>query len=350
MSDYDQRIHRRDRVRVGTSAQRRDDHQPRKISSYDGSFRTGDLSRPGLGPIRDAGLSLHGRRQSRAQAKRRQQIFNYIIIVGIVLCLLTAGIAWMNVSNAKAKKTPLFGTSASAAKANAGKTTVSPAAQAGVTGPTPIVATYKDMQIYLPVNVADLTEVAFHQANFTYTVPLSTHMPLVTLDKAKKQKGTKRDKTVQQTGPDALLVGSCLRMWRSGRHTACTTAIDVGAPAGSTTYAPINGTVTAVKTYSFEGKVNDYEIHVKSDDYPNLEMVMIHVKDPTVKVGDVVVAGTTPLAQVRNMAQYVRNQLATYAPEHGNHTHIQFNDITRSAYKTRQKQLKKQEGPAPSTN
>jgi hypothetical protein len=181
----------------------------------------------------------------------------------------------------------------------------------------------------------DLTEVAFHQASYSYALPLSTHMPFEDLSKVKKDKGTKRDKTVQQTGENALLCGSALKFWRSGRVGSAMTAIDCGAAANSLVFAPVSGTVTNVCTYNYENKVEDYEIHIRPIGHPTLEIVLIHVKSPCVKIGATVVGGVTPLARVRKMSAYVRNQLGTYAPSGGNHTHIQLNDTTTAEYKRR---------------
>ena len=211
------------------------------------------------------------------------------------------------------------------------------AAELGVTitNPTPQLATYKGMRIHLPVSMKDLTEVAFHQASYSYALPLNTHMPFEDLSKAKKNKGTKRDKTVQQTGKNALLCGSALKLWRSGRVGSVMTAVDCGAASSSLVFAPVSGIVTKVCTYDYEGKVEDYEIHIRPGGHPNLEIVLIHVKSPYVKRGETVIGGVTPLARVRKMSAYVRNQLSTYAPSGGNHTHVQLNDTTTAEYKRR---------------
>lgn len=350
--------------------QRRDEFQPKVISSHRAeAWNTIFGKNAGLQPVRDTGIALQSRREIHA-ARRRQQL-NLIIIVAIIVffVLLFAGVFWMQKSDARGrrlaeKKSTADARSitqanakqvyASATKSETVHLIASPslnadmdrklsqeAYQAGVTGThyTPRVAQYKNLAIHLPVSVKTLTEVAFHQASFRYTLPLSTHMPFLDLTKAAKQKGTKRDKSKQPQGMNVPLEGMALKFWRSGRHTAAMTAIDCGSKAGSLVYAPISGVVTKVCTYNYDNKCTDYEIHIQPTQYPNLEIVMIHVTDPYIVVGDQVTGGLTPVARVRDIGKYVRNQLATYTKGTGNHVHIQLNDTTTAEYKKRQATL-----------
>ncbi|MDR1775376.1 MAG: M23 family metallopeptidase [Actinomycetes bacterium] len=346
-----------------STAQRRDPERPRVITSNTSDWSIEQVYGSGVSPIRparDAGLTLTTRAERRAAEKRRARTQRLVAAVVVLVIVFAAGMIWMASSNKAAEEQPFSertpsarGTTAAAGTNNgtgsgsdsAAGGSVAGANDAGTTSsetsgsPTPIVATYKKMQVRLPVALEDLTEVAFHPANYGYAVKLSTHMPELSLEKAKKKKGTGRDISVQPAGADALLVGSCLKMWRSGRGTNVMTSMDIGAAAGTVTYAPVDGVVSSVRVYRYDNKVNDYEIHVACDDAPGIEMVMIHVKKPVVQTGDVVVGGVTPMAQVRNISKYVRNQLATYTGDKGNHTHIQFNDTTAASYKARQKKL-----------
>ncbi|MDR1413013.1 MAG: M23 family metallopeptidase [Actinomycetes bacterium] len=361
------------RHRVRTTAKRRDPYRPEVISSNTSSFRPEDLYGSGaaqLRPARDTGLTLQTRQERRAAAaaKRRRQ-WVVVIIVAVVF-VFTAGFVWMRSSQKEAaaqlaRLGSLFTPTArkgegradtdtekdSADLAAARTTEANPPSGQGQgqgqgpviadTAPTPLVASYKKLRIRLPVAPEDLTEVAFHPANFNYAVELKTHLPEMKLAEAKKKHGTGRDISVQPAGDEALLVGSCLKMWRSGRHTAVMTSMDIGARAGTPVRSSVDGTVTSVRVYRYDNKVDDYEIHVACDEAPGIEMVMIHVAKPKVQTGDRVTAGVTPVAEVRNLAKYVRNQLASYTSKKdpGNHTHIQFNDTRKSSYKARQREL-----------
>ncbi|MBK5211429.1 MAG: hypothetical protein JJE36_03860 [Coriobacteriia bacterium] len=367
---------RREHVRpkkrtVRTNAQRRDNEQPQVIKSNKPAWDNAFGKSAGLRPTRDAGIRLQSRHEIR-QAEKRKTVNRLMTIGGICLVLLfLSGILWMKHTDAIGRKianrsgvessvsqnkvpaayastnslyagdTSSTDTSAVASVGSTADARLQSIAQEavalGVTSanPTPQLATYKGVIIHLPVSVENLTEVAFHQASYSYALPLSTHMPFEDLSKAEKDTGSKRDKTVQQTGNNALLCGSALKFWRTGRSGSAMTAIDCGAASSSLVFAPVTGTVTKVCTYNYENKVEDYEIHIRPVGYPSLEIVLIHVKSPYVKRGETVVGGVTPLARVRKMSAYVRNQLGTYAPDGGNHAHIQLNDTTTAEYKRR---------------
>lgn len=351
-----------------TRVQRRDEFQPKVVKSnydieaWDTVFGKGS----GLQPVRDTGIALQSRRDMRLAQKKRQ--FNVILVVALT-CLfvfLFTGVIWMQRSDAKgrsiAKKASIASAKAAqsknastfANKKSSSKTALitSPSLGSSIaagisqesreesvtaSNPTPQLATYKNIKIHLPVSVKNLTEVAFHQASYSYALPMETHLPIYSLEKARNQKGTRRDKSTQPEGLNTLLCGSALEYWRSGRHTGITTAVDCGAAASSLVYAPISGTVSKICTYNYENKVDDYEIHIIPDDHPHLEVVLIHVKSPYIVEGDRVTGGVTPIARVRKMSAYVRNQLATYTGHGGNHTHIQINNTASPAYAKRHK-------------
>ena len=349
---------------------RRDEFQPKVVRSnhdieaWDTVFGRGS----GLQPLRDTGMALQSRRDIRVAQRKKQFNVMLVTVLTLFFTLLFAGILWMQHSDAKGRKLAEQGSSPTSAQAKSalaarppqtnkrtgdlglgasiaatstqesvGKALTLEAKEESVTAqcPTPQFATYKKVQIHLPVSVKNLTEVAFHQASYSYSLAMDTHMPAYSLEKAKKQKGTKRDKSIQPMEKGALLCGSTLQYWRTGRNTPITSAADCGASAGSLVYAPVTGVVTDVCLYDYVGKVNDYEIHIRPDGTTDVEMVLIHVKSPYVIEGDRVVGGLTPIARVRNMSAYVRNQLATYTKDKGNHTHIQMNDITTAEYKRR---------------
>ena len=142
--------------------------------------------------------------------------------------------------------------------------------------PRPIFASYKKLKLHLPVRVKSLTEVGFHQASYAYALPMKTTLPDAKLSQASNHRGTRRKVATQTTGPDAVLVGKVLRMWRP-RPGKPDTAVDVGAKPGTAVFAPVTGTVVKVKKYKLYGKWDDYEIHIQPDGYPDLDVVMIHV-------------------------------------------------------------------------
>jgi murein DD-endopeptidase MepM/ murein hydrolase activator NlpD len=197
--------------------------------------------------------------------------------------------------------------------------------------PTPIFASRGKVILRLPVNMDDLTEVGFHQASYDYALAMKTPLPDADMAAAKKNQGTPRDLSAQEVGTDAVLTGSVLRMWRD-RPGKPNTAVDVGAAPGSPVLAPVEGTVVLVKSYDLYGKHPDVRVHIRPDANTDIDVVLIHVQDPSVKAGDRVVAGVTQLGAVRKLSDKMRMQLTSYTKDDGDHVHIQLNDITDPAY------------------
>lgn len=289
--------------------------------------------------VRDTGLALEGRlaRQQRAKRKSQQGLLLVIAIVVVGLALVAFG--WRSASDKRALTAPLGGNASATIGAtqplapahSAPAVTVSSSTPA-TPGPTPIFASFKKLKLRLPVPVKALTEIGFHQAAYSYAMRMKSPLPDAALSKAGNHKGTNRDIAAQPTGPTAVLLGRVLRMWRA-RPGQPDTAADVGAKPGTRVLSPVDGTVVKVKNYKLYGKWDDYEIHIQPDGYPNVDVVMIHVKDVTVSPGDRVVAGETRVASVRKLSDKFYDQLASYTKDGGNHVHLQVNDSTDPKYK-----------------
>ncbi|MGI6220892.1 MAG: hypothetical protein ACOYIP_03300 [Coriobacteriales bacterium] len=196
--------------------------------------------------------------------------------------------------------------------------------------PTPLVAEYDGVLIHSPVHPRNLNGVLFHQAATKYGLPLETKMPDAEEEKVFKTKSYDFAKLEDQAEGDEYLKGKALHLWRRGTPTEMDSSIDVGAEAGDPVYAPVTGTVVLVRTYRLYDTCDDYEIHIQPDGRDDLDVVEIHITDVTVKAGDKVVGGVTPMAKVRDLAaeDITDIQLAFYTkPAHGNHTHVQVNDV-----------------------
>lgn len=84
-----------------------------------------------------------------------------------------------------------------------------------------------------------------------------------------------------------------------GRARPATSAVDVVLAEGSQVAAPVTGRVVEVRDYALYGSLRDWRIVIEPEDRPDLQIVLIHLEQPTVRPGDHVVAGSTPLATVR---------------------------------------------------
>jgi len=289
----------------------------------------------GLGEVRDTGLAIEGRlaRTRRHQARARRRTFGWTVAVALVIAGVAFG--WWNASERRAAADPFTATPASTSASAAAHDTGSEPAfrwRPKAADPTPIFAAYRSLQLRLPVSVPTLTEVGFHQAAYTYALHMTT--PLVEADNSdtKDAHGTGRDADAQPTGADAVLQGKFIRMWRS-RPGNPDSATDVGAKPGSDVFSPVSGTVIKIKEYKLYGKYDDYEIHIQPKGWPTIDLVIIHVTDLSVAVGDEVVGGVTRIAAVRKLSDRVNHQLRDYTGDGGDHVHIQLNNSKDPRYK-----------------
>jgi len=291
-----------------------------------------------LRPARDTGLALEGRRARETKRRAAQQRQQAIAGIAAVLVLGALALGWQYSSDRRAKAegftTALAETGSPALSRTNGPSAGLPVARAATRPiePTPIFASYRSLKLHLPVSVADLTELGFHQASYAYARRLKTKLPDADMTDAKKDRSTHRDKAEQKAGTNALLTGAVLRMWRN-RPGKPDTAVDVGANPGSDVFAPLSGTVVKVKAFDLYGKYSDYEIHIQPDGYPTIDCVMIHLDDVSCAPGDRVIAGVTRIAAVRKLAKGVGPQLRSYTTNGGHHTHVQLNDSTYPRYK-----------------
>jgi len=103
-----------------------------------------------------------------------------------------------------------------------------------------------------------------------------------------------------------------------------TSAIDVGAPVGSDVYAPVDGTVVAIRPFVVEGKTYGSEIDIQPQTSPSLVVAVTQlVADPALTVGTTVASGATKLGRVVDLAAVERQALARYTNDAGNHVTVE---------------------------
>jgi hypothetical protein len=102
------------------------------------------------------------------------------------------------------------------------------------------------------------------------------------------------------------------------------TAIDVGAPAGSDVYSPVDGSVVAIRPFIVEGKMYGAEIDIQPQTAPSLIVAVTQLTaDPALTVGTSVVSGATKLGRVADLAAIEQQALARYTNDAGNHVTIE---------------------------
>lgn len=276
------------------------------------------------------------RRTSRAARIAEQKRCRRVARVRLLAATATAVVALASLVAIGAAALPsLRGDSSSESSVSSARAAEAPVLrQAESPGETPLFATYGDVKLRLPVNPEELTEIGFHQASFSYALPMATPLADADMSDARANRGTGRA-SKQPRGADAVLQGTVLRMWREGGWGEPDTSADVGAAVGSTVVSPVDGTVIKVKPYKLYNKWDDFEIHIQPTGHPELDVVLIHIDKLTVEPGDKVLAGVTPLAVIRRLDDKEPMQLRSYTPlgDGGNHVHVQVNDTKNPSYK-----------------
>lgn len=269
-----------------------------------------------IGPPRDTGLVLNHTR------RRRDWRPAATVVVIVIATLGTLG--WLGSRAAAPQATPEAPRQARSAGATVEV----------LSDPTPLFASYRSLRLHLPVAEEAVTTLAFHQASSPVALhmdSLLTEMSVKAVAKSKttalpaKEATQGADVEAAEYGAPTIYNGGAIRLWRSNRRGAPDTAADIGAKPGTVVLAPVSGTVIAVRAYKLYGKHADTEVHIKPDGWPEVDVVLIHISDVSVKVGDRVEGGITPVARVRRLSQYVTHQLSDYTPDKGDHVHIQLN-------------------------
>ncbi len=109
----------------------------------------------------------------------------------------------------------------------------------------------------------------------------------------------------------------------ASRQGPATGALDVGAEAGTTVYAPVNGVITAIRPDPVLQK-DASVVEIKPADDPNVRVSVSLVQGLGDGIGpkSPVTAGTTELGSVADSAQVLKPQLASYTSDTGNHVTV----------------------------
>lgn len=182
----------------------------------------------------------------------------------------------------------------------------SPALGSGAQPPDIVVARAEGVEVRLPVDPKRVTAAAFHPIGDPVAHPL------------------------QATG--ALDVEQAPRDGRAGPETA---ALDVGAPAGTTVFSPVDGVIAGVTDYMVSGRIEGYEVTVEPSGVRGLLVRITHLDPPVVgerpNVGESVAAGVTTIGRVRDFSAVAEQELARFTADSGNHVHI---ELVRTAVET----------------
>jgi murein DD-endopeptidase MepM/ murein hydrolase activator NlpD len=105
-----------------------------------------------------------------------------------------------------------------------------------------------------------------------------------------------------------------------GGAGSSTGAVDIGAPAGTDVYAPVNGTIVTIQDYVVDGRPYGNVIDIEPAGSPNVVVALSHVRvDPSLAVGAPLAAGSSKVGTVLDFSGVERQALARHTQDAGNH-------------------------------
>lgn len=148
------------------------------------------------------------------------------------------------------------------------------------------IASVSGIRLFVPS--METAVVGFHEA----AVPGSLEMASVAPLKAKHNPRPMPE--ITKTQPQQ--VAPVMVLPTRARSAPPSTAIDIAVPAGEEILSMVDGTVTAVLPYTLYGQHADFRVEIQPQGRPDLRVVMIHMDDIAVEVGDRVRRGETRIA------------------------------------------------------
>jgi murein DD-endopeptidase MepM/ murein hydrolase activator NlpD len=101
-------------------------------------------------------------------------------------------------------------------------------------------------------------------------------------------------------------------------------AIDVGAAAGTDVYSPVDGIVVSIADVVLNGRVYGSSIDIQPSGAPSLVVTISHVRvDPLLAVGSPVTSGGSRLGSVVDFAKAEHQALSRYTNDSGNHVVVE---------------------------
>lgn len=236
---------------------------------------------------------LRARRRRAQRRARRIAILSILGAFGVITLLLTA-----------------FGSSGSQPQV---AYVIRPASTSSTPGIEP-VATVSNLSIQLPVAQGAVTAVGFHASTTGALAlqPLGRQINEGLLARLwhKIAGSPTRSRAWYQLG--------------GGSGGPATAALNVGAPVGTTVYAPVTGTVTSISDTILSGARHGSRIDIRPTGAPSVIVSISHVDpDPALAVGSPVTVRTDKIGSVADVAKVERQSLARHTNDEGNNVEIE---------------------------
>ena len=190
-------------------------------------------------------------------------------------------------------------------------TTATPRPVAAGVPPEPeILATVGNLQIRLPIAAEAVTAIGFHGAD-------GGAMELAPVGRQANEgllaRLWRRIAGSAQDGP----------VWYQLEGGPGTEVLAVGATPGTDVYSPVAGTVASISDFVIDGKAYGSRIDVQPNAAPSLIVTLSHLDpDPSLAVGSPVLASSSKLGTVVDLAVVELQALAKHARARGNNVSI----------------------------
>ncbi len=234
---------------------------------------------------------------ARRRQVRRRRALAVALVVPLVIAAVWAAYAWPTRAPALVPST------------NA----VSQFDQAPTNPQRLVIARLENIPLLLPVPLGATTAIAFQPVDQEHTVAFAP------------AGGQARLSAASST--------SSGNAWNGGLHyytmggdgtdvSAPTAGLDVGAVPGAAVYAPVDGQVVAVTTYKLLGRYPDTEIDLQLAQDSSVILMITHIENAQVSIGDSVIAGVTTLGSVRGFPPQLDQPLRQFTTDNGDHVQL----------------------------
>lgn len=106
-----------------------------------------------------------------------------------------------------------------------------------------------------------------------------------------------------------------------------TSALEVGAAAGTDVYSPVDGSIVGITDVVLNGRPYGSSIDIQPTNAPSLVVTVSHVRvDPSLAVGSAVSAGGSKLGQIVDFARTEKAALARYTNDAGNQVVVEVHE------------------------
>lgn len=178
------------------------------------------------------------------------------------------------------------------------------------------------IQLMLPIFEEEVTAIGYHPVNDEGVVGLEPF--------GHSLNGSALTKSLGQIfsddgGPGYFIMDDSKELGHA------TGSMDIGAPAGTVVYAPVDGTIASIRSYQLRGMCPDTEIRIQSQEQAGMTVVLTHLDHPEAALGQPVRAGESRIGAVRKMDGCYQQQLGEYTYDTGNHLHMQ---VERNLYRS----------------